>query len=131
MKKTGILNSHLSRLIGELGHTDRILIADAGFPIPPGVERIDLAVRPGLPPFLEVVEAVLTELAVEKALVAEEMRQQSPALYPRLRALLGDVPIEAVPHAALKAEANRVRAIVRTGEFTPYANVILQAGVVF
>lgn len=131
MKKTGLLNQPLSNVIAGMGHFDEMAVADAGLPIPAGPERIDLAVTEGVPGFLSVVRAVLGELEVQSAVVASEMAERSPALYEALRDLLGDCPIEEIPHDAFKARTGNARAIVRTGEFTPYANVILIAGVVF
>jgi D-ribose pyranase len=51
MKRYGILNSHISKVLANLGHTDFIVIADAGLPIPDGVKKIDLAVKTGMPSF--------------------------------------------------------------------------------
>jgi D-ribose pyranase len=131
MKKQGILHHELARVIAQLGHGDLLVIADAGLPVPPGVARIDLAVVGGLPAFLPVVQAILDEACVERATVAREMAEYSPDTGRGLLALLGDTPTEAIPHREFKRMTERARAIVRTGEFTPYANVILHAGVVF
>lgn len=131
MKKTGLLNQPLSAVIAGLGHTDMLVIGDAGLPIPAGPQRIDLAVSAGVPPFLDVVRAVLGEMAVQGAVVAAEMASISPAMHAALRDILGDIPVEVVPHEVFKARTREARAVVRTGEFTPYANVILIAGVVF
>jgi D-ribose pyranase len=131
MKRSGILNSRLSYLIATLGHTDLVCVADAGLPIPRGVTRIDLALECGVPGFLTTVRAVLREIVVEQATVAAEMAGHNPTGYEGLRGLLGDVPLDAISHEELKALLPRVRAVVRTGECTPYANVILRAGVAF
>jgi D-ribose pyranase len=131
MKKTGILNQPISAVIAGMGHKDTLVVADAGLPIPPETERIDLALREGLPSFLDTVGAILMEMEVERAIVAEEMLEVSPELLKGLKDLLGDVSIETVSHGDLKARSRSARAVVRTGEFTPYANVILVAGVVF
>ena len=131
MKKTGLLNKDLSEVIASLGHRDMLVIADAGLPIPQGVRRIDLAVSPNVPRFLDVVQAVLGELQVEEAMVASEMAERSPATLDALVTVLGAVPVSEVLHEQLKSHAARAAAVVRTGEFTPYANVILVAGVVF
>lgn len=131
MKRGGILNRDLSYLIASLGHTDVVCVADAGLPIPEDVTRIDLAVRCGLPPFLETVRALLGEIVVEHAIVAREMPDRNQACYDGLRVMLGAVPVEQVPHDQLKAMLARVRAVVRTGECTPYANVLLRCGVAF
>lgn len=131
MKKTGLLNQPLSCVIAGMGHFDELVIGDAGLPIPAGPERIDLAVSEGIPGFLSVLRAVLGELQVQSAVIASEMPERSPELYAALREALDDVPIEQIPHEAFKARTAGAHAVVRTGEFTPYANVILVAGVVF
>ncbi|MCK4451098.1 MAG: D-ribose pyranase, partial [Anaerolineae bacterium] len=113
------------------GHMDTLVIADAGLPIPPETQRIDLALTEGIPTFLDTLRVVLTEMQVEQAVVAEEMLEVSPKVYEAVKELLGDVPIEAVTHLIFKEQTRSARAVVRTGEFTPYANVILVAGVVF
>ena len=131
MKKRGILHPQLSHVIAELGHTDTIVIADAGLPIPNGPARIDLAVVEGVPPFLTVLQAVLDDMQVEEATIAEEMAELSPELYEQVMDMLGSVPVNQVLHQAFKLRTRDARAVIRTGEFTPYANVILHAGVVF
>lgn len=108
-----------------------LVIADAGLPIPPEVERIDLAVVGGIPAFLDVVKAVLGEMQVERAIVASEMQTRSLTTREALADLLPNIPISDVPHEDFKRLTHSACAIVRTGEFTPYANVILVAGVVF
>jgi D-ribose pyranase len=52
----------------------------------------------------------------------------NPNVYLSVRELLGDIPIKTVPHATFKEQTRTSRAIIRTGECTPYANVILVAG---
>ena len=131
MKKIGILNSEISRVISELGHMDKIVIADAGLPIPPHVKRIDLALKEGVPSFIETVETVLQEMCVEKAYLAQEMESASPTKKGELIALLPGVSIKTISHEELKALTHQVKAVIRTGEFTPYANVVLEAGVIF
>lgn len=131
MKKRGILQHELSEVIATLGHTDALVIADAGLPIPPNVRRIDLAVTGGIPRFVDVLRAVLDDVKVDRAAIAREMRETSPQLYHELAMLLSGIPIEEVSHEDLKVKTRDARAVVRTGEFTPYANVILFSGVVF
>lgn len=128
MKKVGVINQPIAAVIARLGHTDTIAIADAGLPIPATTQRIDLALTTGVPSFLETLRVVLSELFVEKAVVAEEMKTVSPQMYAALLEVLGDVPVEAIPHMDFKRETAGTKAIIRTGEFTPYANVILVAG---
>jgi D-ribose pyranase len=131
MKKTGILNRDISEVVASLGHKDTLVIADAGLPIPAETRRIDLALTEGIPSFLDTLRVVLTEMQVERAIVAEEMLEASPSVYQALNELLGDVSIETVTHLIFKEKTRSARAVIRTGEFTPYANVILVSGVVF
>ena len=131
MKKIGILNQPISSVIAGLGHTDTLVIADAGLPIPPETQRVDLALTEGIPSFLDTLRVVLTEMEVGRAIIAEEMLDVSPQVYEAVKEMLGDVPIEIVTHLIFKERTRSARAVIRTGEFTPYANVILTAGVVF
>lgn len=131
MKKGSLLNAELSRIIAEMGHTDGLVICDAGLPIPAGVPRIDLAVRCGEPPFLSVLETVLAELEVERAVTASELTTHRGPVLEGIQRLLRDRPIETVPHEVFKRSTHSCRAIVRTGECSPYANIILYSGVVF
>ncbi len=130
MKKTGIINAPIAALIAELGHGDTICIGDAGLPIPDHVQRIDLAVKAGVPAFLTVLETVLEELAVEGAVLAQELMGNAD-YYNQVLAVLPTDEVELVSHTEFKERLNDVKAVIRTGEFTPYANVILRAGVVF
>jgi D-ribose pyranase len=131
MKKIGTLNQPLSAVLAGLGHLDQLVIADAGLPVPEETERIDLALKAGVPSFWDTLEVILEEIQVESAVIAEEMVSTSPQVYGQLLEMLPDIPIEHVPHESFKALTASARAVVRTGEFTPYANIILKAGVVF
>ena len=132
MKRNGILNSEISRVLSYMGHTNRIAIGDCGLPIPDEVERIDLALTFGEPRFLHVLELVLQDMKVEKIILAEEIKEQNPeVLHGIERLFAGRVEVEFVPHTALKAATRDCKAVIRTGEITPYANIILQSGCIF
>jgi D-ribose pyranase len=131
MKKTLLLHAELSHLIATLGHGDLVVIADAGLPVPPGTRCIDLALTRGVPSFEQVLDAVLSEMQVERADYAVEMSTHSPQCEAVLYSRLGGTGLRSIPHDDLKQRSGTARAIVRTGEYTPYANVILYAGVVF
>lgn len=128
MKKAALINSEMSHCIASLGHTDMLVIADAGLPIPVGTQRIDLALTNGIPSFFDTLKVVLTEMYIEKVIVAEEMLKSSPAMYDKIKTLLETTPIEIITHADFKQRTRLARVIVRTGEFTPYANIILVSG---
>lgn len=133
MKKSGTLNSQLSRIIAMMGHSDRIVICDCGLPIPRGAEVVDLALTKNIPRFIDTLGVVLEELQVESAVIASEMPKVSPKIHQELLKLLDGVSVTAVPHEEFKrmTGSNGNIAFVRTGEATPYANVILVAGVAF
>jgi len=128
MKKIGIINAPIATVIAHLEHTDTLTVADAGLPTPSSTQRIDLALKPGVPGFLETLEVVLQEMYVEKAFVSEPILKVSPHIYQGIQKLLGDIPIETLPHDEFKRMTGQSKAIIRTGEFTPYALVILVAG---
>lgn len=132
-KNNATLNPALSRVISELGHTDELVVTDAGLPIPEGVERIDLALTANVPEFLQCLDVVLAEVVVEGAIAASEITTHSPDMYAALRDRLAEhsIPLELVPHTEFKARTAQSKAAVRSGEFTSFANVILIAGVVY
>lgn len=129
MKKNGLLNPDLCRVIAGLGHGDLLVIADAGLPVPSSCERIDLSVVPGLPRFIDVLAPIVSELDVERAIIASELSEQNPQVFAELKRLLASVPIETVSHEAFKRKTADAHAVVRTGEVTSFANVILIGGV--
>ena len=132
MKKSELLNAPLSSVIAEMGHTDSLAIGDCGLPIPTETRRIDLALKKGVPSFLDTLAVVLTELCVEKVVMATEIKEVSPALHEQILSMLGDtVMVEYVPHEQFKLKTRSCKAVVRTGECTSYANIILYSGVTF
>jgi D-ribose pyranase len=128
MRPDGLWHPALLRYVAAMGHGEEIVIADPGLPLP-HTDRIDLVWRRGEPPFLPVLEAVLAELVVERAYIAEETSDQD--LLAGLNSTLGSIPTERITHEVLKERAHRATVAVRTGEATPYANVVLRCGVPF
>jgi len=133
MKKAGILNSDISRVLSYMGHTDLICVGDCGLPIPDEVERIDLALKFGVPSFMETLEVVVNDMKVEKIILAEEIKTQNPKVLGEIEALFAEqnIEVEYISHVELKALTRDCKAVIRTGETTPYANIILQAGCIF
>ncbi|EGT0453896.1 TPA: D-ribose pyranase [Serratia marcescens] len=139
MKKGVLLNSDVSAVIARLGHTDQLTLCDAGLPIPAETQRIDLALTQGVPTFMQVFAAVTQEMQVESAILAEEIVKQNPSLHEALLAELtalgqrqdNTISVRYISHQAFKAQTEHSRAVIRSGECSPYANVILCAGVTF
>ena len=133
MKKAGILNSEISRVLSYMGHTDQLCIGDCGLPIPEEVERIDLALAFGVPSFMQTLRVVADDMKIEKIILAEEIKTQNPNVLKQVEALFAGQAVETefVPHTELKEQTHDCKAVIRTGEITPYANIILQAGCIF
>ncbi|ELY4858709.1 D-ribose pyranase [Cronobacter malonaticus] len=139
MKKGTVLHSGISSVISRLGHTDTVVVCDAGLPIPSTTERIDLALTQGVPGFLQVVDVVTQEMQVEAAILAEEIKQHNPQLHEtllgqieRLQQHQGNtITVHYVSHEQFKLKTADSQAVIRSGECSPYANIILCAGVTF
>ncbi|MGB5823274.1 MAG: D-ribose pyranase [Proteocatella sp.] len=131
MKTLGILNSDISRVLSYLGHTDIICIGDCGLPAPEGVERIDLALKLGTPSFMEVLKEVSGNMKVEKIILAEEIKLANPEILKEVITLFPNLEISFKRHDDLKKLTKECKAVIRTGENTPYANIILQSACIF
>jgi len=147
MKTKGILHNDLARAVARLGHGDMLVITDRGFPFPRHreTECIDISVGRNLPKFIDVVKVVLDELEIEKVIIANETKTKSPDTYNNLKKIISekknkgnDIIEENIPHLEFKdlvlngaLQGKEVKVFVKTGEFTPYANIILISGVDF
>lgn len=131
MKKHGILNSKIAKVLADLGHTDQIAIGDAGLPIPAGVHKIDLALALGEPAFIRVLEEVMKDMEIEKVILAEEIHTGNPQQLKAISKLTKDTETAFVSHEAFKQLTKEAKVIIRTGEATPYSNIILQSNVIF
>jgi D-ribose pyranase len=131
MKKNGILNKEISDVVASMGHYHSLVICDAGFPVPDGVRRIDLALEPGLPAFMDVLRVVLKELQVEEIIIASETVDQSPERFKEMIVLFPDITPKLIPHTELKKLSHNAKACIRSGECTPYSNLILVSGVTY
>lgn len=131
MKKTRLLNSEISYMIARMGHFDTVCVCDAGLPIPEGPKRIDIALEAGVPSFEQALEAMLSELCVQRVFIASEMSSKNSELYRAMRERFTGAEIVEMPHGEFKVKTKACVAVVRTGETKPYANIILESGVVF
>jgi len=139
MKKGTVLNADISAVISQLGHTDTLVVADAGLPIPRSTQRIDLALTHGVPGFMQVVDVVTQEMQVEAAILASEIKQYNPQLHETLLKHIeqlqqhqgNTISIRYISHEQFKQYTAESKAVIRSGECSPYANIILCAGVTF
>lgn len=131
MRKTKLINSEVSYTVSKMGHTDSLTIGDCGLPVPTSVDRIDLALKYGVPTFLETLDTILEELCVEEIIIASEIKENNKETYKEILERFKDIKINEVSHEEFKNLTKESKAVVRTGECTPYANIILKSGVVF
>ncbi|MFK7735072.1 MAG: D-ribose pyranase [Pirellulaceae bacterium] len=135
MKRHRLLNSELSYEISRIGHTASLTLCDAGLPVPKGVKRIDLAIENGYPAFIRTLDAMLSEMSVEEIVVASEIHEHNQTIFAQMLECFEThsmpVKVTEVPHEEFKRLTSESQAIVRTGECTPFANVLLKSGVVF
>lgn len=129
MKREGILHPQLSHLLASTGHTDYLTICDAGFPVPIGPERVDLALTRNIPTVLQVLKAIQLEFLIDRIIITREMDETSPDHVQALREIVDpEVEFEVVSHLELKHLAAGARGTIRTGDTTPYANIIIVSG---
>ena len=139
MKKGSVLNSDISSVISRLGHTDSLVVCDAGLPVPRSTQRIDMALTQGVPSFMQVVGVVTAEMQVETAILATEIQQHNPQLHETLLRHIeqlqqhqgNTIAVHYVTHEQFKQQTADSQAVIRSGECSPYANIILCAGVTF
>jgi D-ribose pyranase len=133
MKRSGVLNSGLSRIIASMGHTDKLVICDSGLPIPKNSEVVDLALTKNIPKFIDTLKVILEELKIEEAIVTKELVTGNSKYYKDITSLLNGTKIKKVNHEKFKEITRNGGNVtfVRTGEATPYANIILISGVTF
>ncbi|MDE1180465.1 D-ribose pyranase [Paraburkholderia sp.] len=132
MKKLGHLNRDIARVMAAMGHTDCLVIADCGLPIPDGVECIDVSLKLGVPGFFDVLDSVLADFKAERVVFATEALTQNATVAERIAQFAVDgLVTDDVPHDEFKRLCQHAKVVIRTGECSPYANVILHSGVIF
>ena len=72
------------------------------------------------------------KLDAAKAL-AEEIKENNPKVLAEINEYFAgqEIEVEFVSHVGLKEMTKECKAVIRTGETTPYANIILQSGCIF
>jgi D-ribose pyranase len=128
VKKGGILHPEICKLLAASGHTDYITICDRGFPVPDGPSRIDLALVDNIPTVLDVLRAVAAEWTLDRVIITREMTEVSPQHVEAIRAIVGDVPLDVRSHLELKHLSRVARGTIRTGDTTPWGNILIVSG---
>lgn len=129
MRETGIVNNAICDVLGSLGHTDEVIVCDAGFAIPLGVRTVDISLAENRPTVPEVLSELRKHFSVEKLVISEDTRKVVPTRFAELSKAFGEgVPMEVIPQAEMRLRARTVKAVIRTGDFTAYSNILLVSG---
>lgn len=131
MKRNGIINSEISKVLSYMRHTDLICISDLGLPCPDNIKTIDLSLKLGSPSFIDVLSEIIKDMKVERIILAEEIKNNNKEVYNKILSMFENISIEYVSHNNFKQKTSDCKAIIRTGEATPYANIILQSACIF
>ena len=131
MKRNGIVNSEISKVLSYMRHTDLICISDLGLPCPNNIKTIDLSLKLGYPSFLDVLYEIIKDMKIERIILAEEIKNNNKEVYNKILNMFENISIEYVSHNDFKQKTSDCKAIIRTGEATPYANIILQSACIF
>ncbi len=128
MLKTGILNPQINSLLSRVRHTNWLVIADRGFPFWPMIETVDIALVDDVPTVLQVLAALRPNFVIGQAWMAQEFLQHNP---PKTRAAfakaLAGIDLKHEPHVGFKKRVPHAIGLIRTGDTSPYANVILES----
>jgi len=138
MRKGTLLNGSLTALIGDLGHSDKIMIVDAGWPIPKDL-RYDICLTHGIPRLTEVFSVIAEELSIERVIVDSEMQNHGAEVHAEVQRIIAatehaqgeKIVVDHEPHVTFKEHARSVKGIIRTGECIPYCNLVVVAGLAF
>lgn len=129
MKEVGFLNGQVDAALTRQGHMDVMMVVDAGFPVPDHVELIDIALKADTPSVPEVLAELCKVHSVEKLVLAEETRRHNPGYFQEVTTRFWEhAELEVIPHTELKLRSHQVKTIIRTGDFTAWANIMLVSG---
>ncbi|MBV8436375.1 MAG: D-ribose pyranase [Silvibacterium sp.] len=128
MLKSGILNPAINSLLSRIRHTNTLVIADRGFPYWPEIETIDISLVDDIPRVLDVLASIRPNFVIGVAFMAEEFRSvnthETQAAFTRS---LSGIEITYEPHIEFKKRVPRAIGLIRTGDTTQYANIIIES----
>jgi D-ribose pyranase len=124
----GILNPAINSLLSRIRHTNTLVIADRGFPYWPEIETVDISLVDDIPRVLDVLSAIRSNFSIGRAFMAEEFQAAAAphAVLAYGRGLEG-IPVLYETHDEFKRRVPSAIGIIRTGDTTPYANLILES----
>lgn len=128
MLNTGILNPHVLDLLARIRHTNTLVIADWAFPYWPDIETIDISLTHGIPTVLDVLDLITPIFKVGRIWQADEFAAVNSAdVVDRFAKSFGEIPLTREPHVDFKKRVPHAIGLIRTGDPTPYGNIILES----
>jgi len=128
MIKSGILNPQINALLSRVRHTNTLVIADRGFPFWPMIETIDISLVDDVPTVLAVLRAIRLNFQIGKAWMAQEfLKQNSAKTSSAFAAALEGIELTHEPHIEFKKRVPHAIGLIRTGDTTQYANLVLES----
>ena len=128
MIKTGILNPHVLDLLARVRHTNTLVIADRAFPFWPQIETVDISLVDGVPTVLQVLHAVRDHCVIGKAWMAREfLKTNDIRTQASFATAFKGLELTREAHVDFKKRVPNAIGLIRTGDTTPYGNVILES----
>ena len=128
MLQTGILNPHVLDLVARIRHTNTLVIADWAFPYWPEIETVDISLTKGIPTVLDVLDLLKENFKIGKIWQADEFAQvNDAATIQKFEQSFGAIPLVREPHIEFKKRVPQAIGLIRTGDATPYGNIILES----
>ncbi len=128
MLKTGILNPRLLDLLARIRHTNTLVISDWAFPYWPEIETVDISLTIGMPTVLDVLDLFTPVFTIGRIWQADEfVASNSAETIARFAKSFGEIPLTREAHVDFKKRVPRAIGLIRTGDATPYGNIILES----
>jgi D-ribose pyranase len=128
MIKTGVLNPQILSLLARIRHTNTLIIADRGFPFWPMIETVDISLVDDIPTVLQVFNAIKSNFNIGQIYMAGEfLKNNSRTVIENYAASREDILIKYEPHIDFKLRVPHAIGLIRTGDTTQYANMIIES----
>lgn len=128
MLQTGILNPHVLDLLARIRHTNTLVISDWAFPYWPEIETVDISLTHGIPTVLDVLDLLTPVFKIGRIWQAEEfVATNSAETIERFAKSFGKIPLTREAHIDFKKRVPHAIGLIRTGDATPYGNIILES----
>lgn len=136
MLKQRLIHPEILDALAAAGHGAKVIIADGNYPastqIGDNAALVYLNLAPGKTKVTEVLDILLTAMAVEDASVMEPDEGPEPSIFQEFRSLMPDITLNKLSRFEFYEEACSpdVCLVIVTGEQRIYANLLLTIGVI-